>query len=189
MDTPKPVDVNRFKAIAGSFKKIVQKADELKPIVLSETTQKQTEIESIEESMVEKTAPARDYSDEQVMNSRLPESVKKAMIDRRVPKLTSPPSKFSIEDFEKDEKDIPMIPNKRAPITKAPVIKAPIRENITPNSDLITVSKSELDAMINAKLLEFLTKSYNKTLTEETIARTINMLIKEGKISVKKKEF
>ena len=36
-------------------------------------------------------------------------------------------------------------------------------------------------------LLDRVTKNYNKTLTEETIKKTINLLIKEGKLKITKK--
>ena len=180
MDTPQPVDVSRLKAILGNAKKVMQHADNVKPITLSENTQKQIEVDTNEEPMTEQAS--REYSDEQVMKSRLPEAVKKAMIDRRVPHLTAPPPKFTLDDLD-DNDEKPMIPNKRATITKAP-----IRENLTnKNSDLITISKTELNEMIKDQLVDFLTQSYNKTLTEEAIKKTINMLIKEGKLTVKKK--
>ena len=184
METPQPVDLNRLKGILGNAKAVMQKANVLKPIALSESTKQQIEIEELEEPMHEQLQPqsSQGYTDEQVMNSKLPEAVKKAMLEKRMPQLTMPPSKFTLEDMS-DLDDTPMTPNKRNPITKTP-----IRENvIAKNSDMITISKAELNEMINTKLMDFLTKSYNKTLTEETIKRTINLLIKEGKLTTKKK--
>ena len=54
------------------------------------------------------------------------------------------------------------------------------------NSDLITVSKAELKAMINESIVTFLAQSYNKTLSEEVIKKTMNILIKEGKLTLRK---
>jgi hypothetical protein len=42
--------------------------------------------------------------------------------------------------------------------------------------------------MINEGISTFFKQVYDKTLTEETIKKTINLLIKEGKIGVKKKQ-
>jgi len=51
----------------------------------------------------------------------------------------------------------------------------------------LTISREDLDAMINVRLLEFFTQTYNKMIIEDTIKKTMSMLIKEGKITVKKK--
>jgi len=75
-----------------------------------------------------------------------------------------------------------MTPNKRKPILKT------INESrTTQKSDLITISKSELKTMIDESVIHVLTQSYSKTLTNEAIKKTINMLISEGKLSIKKK--
>jgi hypothetical protein len=44
-----------------------------------------------------------------------------------------------------------------------------------------------VNELVNEKLLEFFIKNHNKNITEETVKRTINTLIKEGKITPKKK--
>lgn len=185
MNTPQPVDLNKLKSILGNAKAVMKKADELKTVVLSETTQKQAEMEASQEPIDEEVVvQAREYSDDRVKNSKLPDAVKKAMIEQRIPQPSLVNSKFSLEDMS-DLEDIKMTPNRRVAPKTVPVR---LNENkTTSNSDLITVSKSELNEMINAKLLDFLTKSYNKNLTEEAIKKTINMLIKEGKLTIKKK--
>ena len=56
---------------------------------------------------------------------------------------------------------------------------------------MITISKTQLNElvsnMVDKKLLEYFTKSYNKIITQETVKSTINTLIREGKIETKKK--
>jgi hypothetical protein len=54
------------------------------------------------------------------------------------------------------------------------------------NSDLITINKNELKDIIKDVLVEYLFNDYSKNLTESVIKKTINTLIKEGKISPKK---
>jgi hypothetical protein len=51
---------------------------------------------------------------------------------------------------------------------------------------MITISKSQLKDVVKDVLIEYLANEYSKTLTENTIKKTINTLIKEGKISTKK---
>jgi hypothetical protein len=41
--------------------------------------------------------------------------------------------------------------------------------------------------LVNEKLLEFFVKNHNKSITEDTVKRTITTLIKEGKIQQKKR--
>ena len=122
----------------------------------------------------------QDYTEEQVMSSNLPPNVKEAMLKNRIPRLSAPPSKFTAEDISR--------------ITGAP-LKTPtqprpmVNENVQrpQGSDMITLSKSELKEMINEGISTFFKQVYDKTLTEETIKKTINLLIKEGKITPKKK--
>ncbi len=182
MNTPPPVDLNRLKGILGKSKAVMAKVENTKPITLSEATQREIEHAIDEEPMSQQLNNSNGYTDEQVRNSKFPESVKRAMLEQRIPQLSGPPSKFTLEDMS-DLEDIKMTPNKRKPFTKTPLVE----QRVTSNSDMITISKSELNEMIQAKLMEFLTTSYNKNLTEDTIKKTINLLIKEGKIAPKKK--
>jgi len=54
----------------------------------------------------------------------------------------------------------------------------------TTNERIITLTESELDKKIKDTLLEFMALTFTKNLTESTIKKTINTLIKEGKIKV-----
>ncbi len=126
-----------------------------------------------------------DYNEDIVRNSKLPQNIKDLMIAHPIKQLTSPPSRFTAEEISK--------------ITGAPIRqpqqqqKQPQRmnENIQQpqrqGSDMITISKADLKEMINDGISTFFKQVYDKTLTEETIKKTINLLIKEGKIGVKKK--
>jgi hypothetical protein len=60
-----------------------------------------------------------------------------------------------------------------------------INENV--NSDMITISTVDLQNMIDESINRFFKQVYDKTVTEETIKKTINTLIKEGKIQTKRK--
>jgi len=188
MENPPPVQITpAMKALLDRAKNVMKATENNKPIVLSETTQKQIDIESAGEP--ETKAPlvptsAAGYTREQVMNSKMPQAVKEAML-KSIPKETPQPFNSRLEDMS-DLEDIKMVPNKRAPILKT----QPITENRNvnnSNSDMITISKSDLKEMINESLIKFLTQSYNKTLTEETIKKTMNVLIKEGKLNIKQK--
>ena len=61
------------------------------------------------------------------------------------------------------------------------------RINETPNNKKSNeINKAEIKGVVKEVLLEFLLEDYSKKLTETTIKKTINTLIKEGKIKIKK---
>ena len=77
-------------------------------------------------------------------------------------------------------------------VGKQPIINTPVNEAVyTPiktGEKMITISESQLDAKIKDALLSFMTETFTKTLTENTIKKTITTLIKEGKIKVRAKK-
>jgi len=124
---------------------------------------------------------ATDYTEEQVMNSKLPQNIKEAMIKNKIPRVSMASSSFSLDDVSE-------LIEKPMGLPKTPVTRKAINENIlSNNSDMITISKTELKSMINESLAQFFKTSYDKALTEDAIKKTIQMLIKEGKITVKQK--
>lgn len=187
MDTPAPIDLNKLKGILGNARKVMAKVEN-KDFTTGHIDARALTQESVEELQSEggkptsiATQPMGDYTDEQVMNSKLPPAIKKAMMEKKIAKPVMPNHTFTLDDVSDITQEKPM------GLPKTPVTKRTLQEGVANNSDLITISKSQLDEMINARLLEFFTKAYNKTITEETIKKTINVLIKEGKLSVKKK--
>lgn len=186
---PPSVNLSPLDAILARAKSVMKVTDTTKPIVLSENTRKEIEIEEASE---EYRTPSPQYSsggytNEQVMASNLPPSVKEAMMNKRIPAPNEFPSAIK-EDYSPLD-DIKMIPNKRAPILKqAPrqIVNENLNQLRNNNSDMITVSKAELKEMINESIITFLAQSYNKTLSEEVIKKTMNILIKEGKLTLRK---
>lgn len=196
MDTPTPVNLSALSGILAKSRQVMAKIDGDKPIKQS-SENRMTESydngydESDEREPVYENYEAQqgsfdptnvqDYTEEQVMNSNLPANIKEAMLKNRIPRLSAPPSKFTAEDISRIT---------GAPIKKPMAPKQMVSENIQRpqnSSDMITVSKTELKEMINEGISTFFKQVYDKTLTEETIKKTINLLIKEGKIVTKKK--
>jgi hypothetical protein len=93
-----------------------------------------------------------------------------------IPKPSMNFSKFSLEGLED--------------LVEKPTTRQPIRESQTQrtnNSDMITISKAELNEMIDNRVNSILANMFAKTITEQTIKKTVSTLINEGKITVKKK--
>ena len=189
--TPPPVDLNRLKNILGSAKSIMNKVEtgdyqtgNIDPRALTEEGVNIMKSEGITRPMNMNARPSVGYDEETVKNSRLPESVKKVMLERPIPQLTNPNYTFSLNDVADLADDKPM------GFPKTPKTNV-IRESVTNNSGYVTVSKQELNEMVsnlvNEKLLEFFTKNYNKMVTEDAVKKTISMLVKEGKLTPKKK--
>ena len=195
MEIPNQVNLGPLEALLAKSRLVMNKVENDKPI-------KQTGVSEINESKSSQTsysAPIYDESDErepeyssyvpsqgnsfqaptnytpeQIMASNLPQNVKEAMLKTPIPRLSSPPSNVSVEQISR--------------MTKTPINEGRKVISETSNkSDLITVSKKELKELINETLVTFLKGNYEKTITEATIAKTIYLLIKEGKINTKRK--
>jgi hypothetical protein len=198
METPSPVNLNALTNILGNAKKIMNKVEtndytsgHVDARALTEDGVKQLKNKGVTRPMNQNSTTSQatsDYTEEQVRNSKFPEAVKKAMLENKIPKISMTPTSFSLNDVSD------LIDEKPMGLPKTP--KTAIRENVisnnySTNSDLLTISKSELKSMIHESIAHFFKQSYDeankKAITDEAIKRTINMLIKEGKINVRPK--
>lgn len=199
METPAPVDLNKLKSILGNAKKVMKAADEKFPEKKSNRRvdegysssyatpayDERDEREPVYHTpdMSEYSSnpqDVRDYTEEDIINSKLPPIVKEAMLKNPIPKPSMSFSKFSLEGLE----DLVEKPVGR------PAARQPIRESQTQRpigSDMITISKIELNEMIDNRVNAILANMFAKTITEQTIKKTVSTLINEGKLSVKKK--
>ena len=199
METPSPIDLNKLKSILGNAKKIMKAADEKFPEKKSNKRMDEGYSSSLSLPMYDErdekeptyhtpdmseytSEPQefRDYTVEDIMNSKLPPIVKEAMLKNPIPRPSMSFSKFSLEGLE----DLV-----EKPIGK-PAARQPIRESQAQrplNSDMITINKTELNEMIDNRVNSILANMFAKTITEQTIKKTVTTLINEGKLSVKKK--
>ena len=125
-------------------------------------------------------APPENFSREHIMASKLPANIKEAMIKNPIarPSMTGVMTQDVIEAIN---------PNARKAAPQPRQIVNEGRTTQSANSDMITISRTELKEIMNETLVSFLKTNYEKSLTEAAITKTINLLIKEGKIGVKKK--
>jgi hypothetical protein len=194
METPSPVDLNKLKSILGNAKKVMKAADEkfadkksnkrmdegYSSAPMYDERDEREPVYHMPDMSEYSSAPqeVRDYTVEDVMNSKLPPIVKEAMLKNPIPKASMSFSKFSLEGLE-DLVEKPM---------GRPTAKQPIRESQRSiSSDMITISKTELNEMIDNRVNSILANMFAKTITEQTIKKTVSTLINEGKLTVKKK--
>jgi hypothetical protein len=198
METPAPVNVNLLKNILAKSKAVMAAVEDKSPTkkasrqrvdedyednsyrnqpVYDERDEREPEYKtpSLRDYQPNASTQPKMYTAEQVMASNLPQAVKEAMIKNPIPQLQGPPSKFTLEDM--------------SDLVEKPVAKPrkQLNEDSKPSNDMITISKTELKAMINEAIGQFFTQAYNKNLTEAAIKKTISTLINEGKLNVKKK--
>lgn len=188
MDTPTPIDVNRLKGILGNAKKIMGKVEtgnyetgNVDGRALTEDGVKQLQSEGVRRPIQQ----GQQHIDEtRIQGSRLPESIKKAMMENPIPQPTGLSHTFTLDDVYDiaDEKPMP-IPQAR---------KQSVQENINyqqPQAQQAFGGYSEnvLRAMMKDVLIEYLANEYSKNLTEAVIKQTITTLLNEGKITTKKK--
>ena len=137
------------------------------------------------------TRPIGNASPEQIRASKLPESIKKIMIENPIPKVEMASGggpTFSIDDVKQLVR--PQIAQPVPQQTSFSQVPNMINETAIVNSQgkmLITMTEAELDKKINDALMNFMATTFTKQLKEETIKKTISTLIKEGKIRVKQK--
>ena len=199
METPPPVNLNSLKNILANAKAIMNKVEADKPIVnanadsrvamaesynqnynqpiYSETDEREPDYPSY--TPTQSTQP-RGYTAEQVMASNLPPAIKEAMIKNPIPQLSMANinNSFSLDDVT----DQPQ--QRQSPVQQR---KSLTENRVLQDSDMVTLSRGELKELINETLVNFLKNNYEKNLTETTIKRTINLLIKEGKLGNAKK--
>lgn len=142
----------------------------------------------------------------QIENSKLPDAVKKLMMEKPIPKMemgSGGGPTFTLADVQGMVKKSPTTVEQtqasyaQQPQTNHVTYAQPtqITETVVTNTQgkmLITLTEAELDKKINDALMNFMTNHFtknliDKSLREETIKKTITTLIKEGKLKVKTK--
>lgn len=198
---PRPVDVSALSGILGKARQVMNVVESREPEKKVTKTKDFDPRDSYNQSMFDNSpvyseADEREpiyenhqstsngviqnnnYTAEQVMASNLPPAVKEAMLNKPIPRLSGPPSKVSAEAIAKLTGATIRKPNDGRQ-------KQMLSESS--NSDMITISRVDLQNMIDESINRFFKQVYDKTVTEETIKKTINTLIKEGKIQTKRK--
>lgn len=205
MNIPAPVDLNKLKGILVNSKKVMKVVEEKFPSKKQPSNSINEEFDGYNNYQAqpyynendEKEIPylssqpnqkpykqnasslteVRDYTLEDIKNSNLPPLVKEAMINKPIPKINALSTGFSLEGLE----DL-IEPPKQRQVSQ----QRQISEQTAYNNDNITISLSKLNELIDKRVNERLAELYTKTISEQTIKKTLNHLISEGKLNVKK---
>lgn len=184
---PPQIPADRLKAMLGGAKNLMKKVESgdyssgnIDPTAMVYAEQL-VEANAVPQQYVQQpTYSNQQYSREEIFaKSKVPDIIKEAMKDSPPLPSYNPYHTFNVED-------VPELLEK--PINQQQYRK-PVRENIQPNQQIpagmIMVNEAQLKQMMQDFMFEFMTNTFTKNLSEETIKRTISTLIKEGKITVK----
>jgi hypothetical protein len=197
MEMPQPIDVNRLKGILGGAKAIMNKV-ETGNYEVGQVDARALNEDGVQQMMAEGvTRPQQSVAPQMTPNqpmyrnlesSKMPSFIKDAMVNTPIPQMGSPAGHtFNLEDVQENTQQM----EPQFPSTPKTTPRQPIYEQQQPmganTNGTFTVSESGLRAIVKDMLLEFMTTTFTKSLSENVIKKTISTLIKEGKISVKKK--
>jgi len=197
MEMPQPIDVNRLKGILGGAKAIMNKVEtgdyevgQVDSRALNEDGVQQMMAEGItrpQQSVAPQMTPDQPMY-RNLESSKMPSFIKDAMVNTPIPQMGSPAGHtFNLEDVqEQTQQRAPQFPSTPKTAPRQPIYEQQQPMGANPNGTF-TVSETALRAIVKDMLLEFMTTTFTKSLSEDVIKKTISTLIKEGKISVKKK--
>lgn len=191
---PQPADLSKLKGILGKAKAVMNTVNEgnyqtgnidASSLVQNTDNYSQTPIQgqmhSQPSAYAPSSAPQRPITEEAISKSGMPDSIKKIMLENPIQQPSMNHS-FSLDDVSElmEEKPMPAPTANRAS-------RSQVNESvISQQNDKFTVSESTLRSIVKDVLIEYLTTDYQKQLTEGVIKKTINTLIKEGKIKTKR---
>jgi len=179
--TPRPVDVSKLRGILSGAKNIMNKVNSgdytTGNIQLPEVNGHNL-VESIDGNYAPEPTQNTYQQNRNVNTSKLPPAILEAMMKNPIPQPTINHT-FSLDDVsDLMEKPIPTAPTR-------------MNESIRPPQSMGNIDEATIQKMVNdavkEELMKFMTETFTKRLTEETIKKTINTLIREGKITTKKR--
>jgi hypothetical protein len=191
MDTPKPVDINRLKGILGKSKALMNKVEtgdyetgHVDARALTEDGVKDMMAEGIAPRMhSQPQAQQQAITPERIAQSRMPEAIKRAMLENPIPQpvMNHTFTLDDVADFAQDDKPMPY-PKANNYRKTAPA--QPIMENMV--QGMVGLNETQVRTIVKDEIIEFLTKYFTKSLTEDVQNKVIKQLLETGKIKVKK---
>jgi len=189
---PQPADLSRLKGILGKAKKVMNTVNEggyqtgnIDSSSLNQNTDNYTQTPAQVQSQhtnqptayVPSNSAPKPITQEAINKSGMPDEIKRAMMENQIQQPNMNHS-FSLDDVSELIEDKPMpVPSAKRPTNNS---------KVSQQNGNINVNESKLRDMIKDVLIEYLSGDYTQNLTEGVIKKTINTLIKEGKIKTKR---
>jgi hypothetical protein len=197
MNAPAPVDVNRLRGILGKSKNLmdVVESGNFESGNIDSSMLVQETVEKLPANATPRMSSSQSnmaYTPDMVNNSRLPESIKKAMLESPTPTMTMNHT-FSLEDVgDLVEKPMPApqarqqaAPSKEDQLQQLYEQQMASMHQKTQQSPM--VNEDQLRQIVRDELLNILAGEFTKKIRESAIKSTIQTLISEGKITTRKK--
>lgn len=190
MELPKPVPMDFLRKLSAS-KKLIDKVESGDYETGHVDARALTE-DGVQDMMAEGYTPRRtqahesatelqEITPERIKQSKMPDAIKKAMLDNPIPQPTMNHT-FTLEDVEQFAKDEKPFRVKNPTPTKKTL--QPLTENKI--QGMVGLTESEVRTIVKDEIIEFLTKYFTKSLSEEVQNKVIRQLLESGKIKVKK---
>ena len=179
MSQPSNVDKNRLMAMLGGAKAVMDKVESgnFESGNVNENQMMPTDklLEKLPDNYQQNSnyVPNEPIPLRNLHTTKMDPNIVRAMVNNPMPTQENINSTFSLEDVNG--------------MTKKPQIAESVYSP-TNGERVITLTESQLDTKIKSALLDFMTTTFTKALTESTIKKTITTLIKEGKIKVRAKK-
>ena len=195
---PQPADLSRLKGILGKAKQVmntvnegsyqtgnvdasslVQNTDNYTQTPAQGQPQHTNQMANQPTAYVPNNSASKVITQEAINKSGMPDEIKRAMMENQIQQPDMNHS-FTLDDVSELIEDKPL----PAPSNKRPV-KRPVNNSNQQNGN-ININETKLRDMIKDVLIEYLSGNYTQNITEGVIKKTINTLIKEGKIKTKR---
>ena len=191
---PQPADLSRLKGILGKAKQVMNTVNEgsyqtgnIDASSLAQNTDNYTQAPAQGQpqhtnqmanqptAYVPNNSTSKVITQEAINKSGMPDEIKRAMMENQIQQPDMNHS-FTLDDVSELIEDKPM---------PTPSAKRPVNNSNQQNGN-ININEAKLRDMIKDVLIEYLSGNYTQNITEGVIKKTINTLIKEGKIKTKR---
>lgn len=194
MDTmPPQIPADRLKAMLGGAKNLMKKVESGDYSVGNVDSRALTE-EGVKQMQAEGVVRPQQNYNQQMGNgasaSKLPPAILEAMQNHPIQQPTwNPNQTFDLSDVpdlvEKPMDNYQFQQPTQRPQQNQQLFEQQYQPQQQIPAGMMMVNEAQLRQMMKDFMLEFMTTTFTKSLSEEVIKKTIGTLIKEGKITVK----
>jgi len=134
-----------------------------------------------------KVSPNNDVYKERLEKTKLPEKVKKAMLEQPIEMPEYNGGGLSESDLYDDEDRMPEFTpdtTKQQLHERLEQKRQHLRSNMV-NKNMVTVDRNELNTLIQENVVKFLSIYFTKNITEKSVKQTLKQMLSEGKLKTK----
>lgn len=189
MEQGQPIDINKLKSILAKSKAVMKTVESgtYQTGNIDATALVQETVESLPMGATPKSfnrTSNPQITENMINNSRLPDAIKKAMLNNPIPQMSGPTHTFSLDDVE-DLVDKPLpIPSARPRQQVTETYQQPVyqqQQYQQPNN----LSDDKIRLIVQEEMTKFFSGYFMKSMTESIQKQTIKNLLETGVIKKK----